>query len=154
MYIEDILRHKTGEVVTIGADRTVHEAVCALNEHRIGALIVTDESGVCGIITERDILRECGERCTHLVKLRKRAHTPCPTLVKNLMTTDLIIGVPDDDLNYVMGVMTKNRVRHLPVLDDGELVGIISIGDVVKALVDESAFELQMLKGYIQGAAV
>ncbi len=68
------------------------------------------------------------------------------------MTKDLIIGVPDDGLNYVMGVMTKNKIRHLPILEEGRLAGIISIGDVVNAHVEESDYENRLLKDYIQGA--
>ncbi len=67
------------------------------------------------------------------------------------MTKEVIIGVPDDDLDYVMGIMTKNRIRHLPVLDAGKLVGIISIGDVVNAHLNETKFENRLLKDYIHG---
>jgi CBS domain-containing protein len=67
------------------------------------------------------------------------------------MTKDVVIGVPDDDLNYVMAVMTKNKIRHLPILEEGELAGIISIGDVVNAHVEESDYENRLLKDYIQG---
>jgi CBS domain-containing protein len=67
------------------------------------------------------------------------------------MTADIIIGVPEDDLNYVMGIMTKNRIRHLPVLEQGKLTGIISIGDVVNAHVEEAEFENRVLQDYIHG---
>ncbi len=67
------------------------------------------------------------------------------------MTEHLIIGVPDDDLTYVMGIMTKNRIRHLPIIDEGALVGVVSIGDVVNAHVEEAEFENRMLKDYIHG---
>ncbi len=148
MRIRDILRqHKGRDVKTIEVDKTVHDAICQLNEHGIGALVVMGEGGeLCGIITERDVLRECGGRC---IALTEPLEQGCPALVQNVMTSDLIIGVPDDDLGYVMGVMTKNRVRHLPVLDDGDLVGIISIGDVVNAHVAETEFENRMLKDYV-----
>lgn len=152
MHIRDILQLKGSRVVTIAADQTVHDAIGLLNEHRIGALVVTGEDGrICGIISERDILHECGERCTRLTEPPEPSHGPCPAAVKDVMTTDLVIGLPDDELNYAMSVMTKNRIRHLPILDAGDLVGIISIGDVVKALVEESEFEIRMLKNYIQG---
>jgi signal-transduction protein with cAMP-binding, CBS, and nucleotidyltransferase domain len=72
-------------------------------------------------------------------------------LVKDVMTKHLIVGVPDDDLSYVMGIMTKNKIRHLPIMDGGELAGIISIGDVVNAHVVETTFENRMLKDYIHG---
>jgi CBS domain-containing protein len=152
MRIRDVLRQKGTEVITIEADRTVHDAVRKLNEHKIGALVVTDEGGeICGIITERDILRECGERCVRLMQAREFGEPPCPSLVKEVMTADLIIGVPDDDLEYVMGIMTKNRIRHLPVMDEGRLVGIISIGDVVNAHLERTEFENRLLRDYIHG---
>jgi CBS domain-containing protein len=152
MRISDILRQKGGDVVTIRPDRSVHEAILNLNQHGIGSLIVTDEGGdVAGIITERDILRQCGERCVAL-------HQPpdekgCPCLVRDVMTKELVVGIPDDQLDYVMAIMTKNRIRHLPVLEGRSLVGIISIGDVVRAHLDETAFENRMLKDYIHGVA-
>ena len=151
MRISDILRQKGSKVVTIAVDKTVHDAICDLNEHGIGALIVTGEGGaISGIITERDIMKECGERCVHLDD-PAQGHSACPALVKDVMTKDLVIGVPDDDLNYVMAVMTKNKIRHLPILEEGRLSGIISIGDVVNAHVKESDYENRLLKDYIQG---
>ncbi len=153
MRIRDILQQKGSDVATIEVDKTVHDAICKLNEHGIGALVVTGEGGeLCGIITERDILRECGQHCAQLTEPLGQGHSACPALVREVMTTDMIIGIPDDDLSYAMGIMTKNRIRHLPVLDDGDLVGIISIGDVVKAHVEEKEYENRMLKDYIGGA--
>ena len=152
MRISDILRQKGSDVVTIAVDKTVHDAICNLNEHGIGALIVTGEGGeISGIITERDIMRECGERCV-LLDDSAQVHGACPALVKDVMTKDVIIGVPDDELNYVMAVMTKNKIRHLPILEEGKLAGIISIGDVVNAHVEEAHYENRLLKDYIQGA--
>ncbi|UCC72490.1 MAG: CBS domain-containing protein [Gemmatimonadota bacterium] len=106
-------------------------------DHRIGALVVTRNHGsVVGIITERDILRESAERSDWLRE----------TCVRDVMTTDVIIGLPDDDLDYVMGIMTKNRIRHLPVLEGDQLAGIISIGDVVNIQLETTGFENRMLK--------
>jgi CBS domain-containing protein len=152
MKIKNILREKGNDVVTIEPNRTVQEAICMLNEHGIGALIVTGERGeTSGIITERDILRVCGDRCVALSEPSPPEETSCPSLVQDVMTRDLIIGVPDDDLDYVMGIMTKNRIRHLPVMDGEKLAGIISIGDVVSAHLAEAEFENRMLKDYIHG---
>ncbi len=152
MRIKDILREKGTDVVTIDAGGTVHDAICTLNEHGIGSLIVTREGGeIAGIITERDILRECGERCVRLIEPPAREETPCAALVRDVMSKDVVIGVPDDDLDYVMGIMTKNRIRHLPILGDGKLVGIISIGDVVNAHLKEMEFENRLLKDYVHG---
>lgn len=154
MRIRDILQEKGSEVVTIAAGQTIHDAIGKLNEHSIGALIVMAEGEeIVGIITERDILRECGNRCDRLLDSASAEETVCPSLVQNVMTKDLVIGVPDDDLNYVMGVMTRNRIRHLPILDDGSLAGIISIGDLVNAHFEEKVFENRTLRDYIHGTA-
>jgi CBS domain-containing protein len=152
MRLRNVLRHKGTEVVTIAPDRTVHDAIAKMNRHKIGAVVVTDDTGeIQGIVTERDILRMCGERCVHLDD-PSLAGKECPILVSEIMTTDLVIAVPDDTLDYAMGVMTSNRVRHLPVLDEGRLAGVVSIGDVVKAHLSETEYENRMLKDYIQGA--
>jgi len=150
--IRDILRDKGGEVATIGAGRTVHEAVHELNSHRIGALVVTGEDGsVQGIVSERDVLRmaaetwdDGGDRAS---RLRDRP-------VVGIMTPEVICAVPDDELDYAMGIMTQNRIRHLPVVDEGKLIGIISIGDVVRANLNQVAYENRMLKDYVQGGGV
>ena len=152
MRIRDILQEKGTGVVTIDAGRTIHDAIDRLNKHGIGALVVTREGGkIAGIITERDILRECGDRCVRLNEPPKREEAVCASLVQDAMTKDLIIGVLDDNPNYLMGIMTKNRIRHLPILDDGNLAGIISIGDLVNAHLEEKVFENRTLKDYIQG---
>jgi len=151
MQIKDVLQEKGTEVVTINPDQTIHAAIVELNHHGIGALVVTEEGGkVAGIITERDILKCCGNNCTHLLNTPPREHTICQNLVENIMTRDLVIGVPEDDLNYVMGVMTKHHIRHLPILDDGRLAGIISLGDLVNAHFEENVFESRTLKNYVQ----
>ena len=150
MRARDILLEKGTEVVTIDVGQSIHDAICKLNEHGIGALIVTGEGEeIVGIITERDILRMCGDHCVRLNWLPTQEETSCPSLVQDAMTKDLVIGVPDDDPNYIMGVMTKNHIRHLPILDEGSLVGIISIGDLVNTHLEEKVFENRTLKDYI-----
>lgn len=141
MRIRDILRQKGDYVVTIQPRQTVHEAIETLVKHNIGSLVVTDGDSIVGIITERDILREGAARCESLKE----------TPVEDVMTKNVIIGVPDDDLDYVMGIMTKNRIRHLPVLESDKLVGIISIGDVVNSHLRATEFENRLLKDYIHG---
>jgi CBS domain-containing protein len=189
MRIKDILKVES-DVVTIDASQTVHEAICKLNEHRIGALVVTDSSAqsggadpttshshlryswggttasaivsseICGVITERDIMRECGDHCSRLSQPPEHGQGPCPALVKDVMTTDkdLIIGVPDDDLDYALSVMTKRGIRHLPILDGTELAGMLSIGDVLNAHltmlgsnVHSKEVDIRMLQDYILG---
>jgi len=141
MKIRDILRGKGAEVVTIHPEATVHQAMQVLVHHRIGSLIVIGERGkIAGIITERDILRECA---AHSEGVKE-------TTVREVMTTNLIIGVPDDEVGYVMGIMTHNHIRHLPIIAGERLEGMISIGDVVKAQLEETEFENRYLKDYIQ----
>jgi CBS domain-containing protein len=151
MQISDILQEKGTGAVTISAGRNIHEAIETLNEHRIGALVVlgVDEE-VVGIITERDILRKCGELCGNMNKTVTSANATCSSLVKDAMTTDLVIGVPEDDPNYAMGVMTKNHIRHLPILDGRSLAGMISIGDLVNAHLAERVFQSRTLKEYLK----
>ena len=150
MQVRDILRHKGTEVFKIDPDRTVHNAISKLNEHGVGSLLVVGEdTEILGIITERDILHECGERCVRLDV--PAAEDSCPSLVRDVMTRDPVIGLLDDALEYIMGIMTKHRIRHLPILDEGKLAGIISIGDVVNTLLDSSEFENRMLRDYVAG---
>ncbi len=151
MQISDILLEKGKNVITIDADQSIHDAIDMLNEHRIGALVVMGESKqVAGIITERDILRKCGNRCLSMSEHRPPEQNAFTSLVQDTMTKELVIGVPDDDPNYAMGVMTKSRIRHLPILDQGSLVGIVSIGDLVNVHLEEKVFESRTLKEYLE----
>ena len=150
MQVKDILQEKGSAVETIGIGQAIHAAIVKLNEHGFGALVVTDEDGqIAGIVTERDILKCCGDNCSHLKNTPKEELTHCSVAVGDIMTKDLVIGVPDDDLNYVMGVMSKHQIRHLPIQDDGKLAGILSVGDLVKAHFEENVFESRTLKTYI-----
>ena len=111
-------------------------------EKNIGSLLVLDEKGaIAGIITERDILKECARRFQLLKE----------TKVKDVMTKNLIVASPDDDLDYVESIMTQNRVRHLPVISNQQLQGIISIGDLVNVLRGECKVDNRYLKAYISG---
>jgi CBS domain-containing protein len=142
MLVRDILRKKGSHVVTIEAHRTVQDAIRSLIENNIGALLVTSpDDQLVGIFTERDILREAAVRPGQLSE----------TLVGDVMTRSVVIGVPEDTIEYVMGIMTQNRIRHLPVLEEDELAGIVSIGDVVNAQLRETEFENRLLKDYIHG---
>ena len=142
MKVKDILQEKGADVTTIGADKTVFEAIKSLVEKNIGSLLVLDEkSAIVGIITERDILKECNQRYESLMQ----------TKVKDVMTKNLIVASPEDDIDYVENIMTENRVRHLPVMSGQKLVGLISIGDVVKVQRGECRVENRYLKDYISG---
>ena len=141
MTVKDILRTKGINVITIPPDATVHGAMQTMVTHHVGSLIVTDGQGkVVGIITERDILGECAVRSEQVQT----------TTVQQVMTQNSIIGVLADEVSYVMGIMTQNRIRHLPILNGERLEGLISIGDVVKAQLAETEVENRYLREYIQ----
>ncbi len=142
MKLKDILKNKPDDVLTVREDQSVHEAIKVLFKNKIGALLVVDANDkLKGIISERDVLWECVDRDNLLRK----------TLVKQVMTDDLIIGLPEDDLDYSMGIMTQNRIRHLPVMQGREIAGIISIGDLVKAQLHEQKYENRHLQEYMFG---
>ena len=140
MKLRDILQAKGTEVYTISPSATLQEVVDALVANNCGSLVVVDESGMLGIITERDILRAVSGGGRSLNEAKVSQH----------MTVHLLTGEPADDINQVMGLMTDNRVRHLPVTEQDQLVGIISIGDIVKAQHDHLSMENFYLKNYIQ----
>ena len=142
MRIHDILRRKGDVVVTVAPDISILDAMRVLVEHNIGSVVVVTDDGIQGILTERDVLRRGSEDPASLQSRR----------VAEVMTTDLVVGVPGDDVEYVAAIMTENRIRHLPVLDEGDLVGILSIGDVVNAIRTEIEFENRYLRRYIDGA--
>jgi CBS domain-containing protein len=140
MKVREILQVKGSQVYSIGPDQTVLDAVAVLMQHRIGALLVRDGAGgVVGVISERDVLRECLHRSTALGDIA----------VRDAMTSDLVVCLLDDDIGYAMGMVTKNRVRHLPVMDGDQVAGMISIGDLVKASLDEVQYENRYLRDYI-----
>jgi CBS domain-containing protein len=142
MKVKDILKDKGTEVATIAPEKSINDAVKTLVQKNIGSLLVVDEKkGIAGIITERDILRECEGRFQELDQIK----------VKDVMTKDLIVVSPDDDLDYVENIMTQNRVRHLPVIANKKLEGIISIGDIVNVMRGECTVENRYLKDYISG---
>jgi CBS domain-containing protein len=143
MRIADIHKEKNVHLEVIAPECSVRDAIRVLCEHNIGALPVVSADGtLVGIITERDVLRLCAEdECE--VQL-----TQC---VEEVMTRDLVVAVPEDDIDYAMRVMTKHRVRHLPVLENRRLVGIISIGDLVKSKHEENSIELRHLREYLCG---
>ena len=139
MKVRRILATKSDNVITVQPDQSVREAVAKLVEFNIGALVVIDESGApVGILSERDIIR----RSANNERLFDEE-------VRRLMTEQLITGVPQDDLYSVMHTMTEKRFRHLPILDEGQLIGIISIGDVLKAQRDAFQGEIDTLETQI-----
>ncbi len=141
MKIREILRRKGDHVVTVTPARTVQVALRLLVEHGIGSVVVVDEGEIRGIVTERDVLR--------LVNRDPAASGN--TLIAAMLSGEVIVAVPDDDVQYVMEVMTRNRVRHLPIVEDGQLVGIISIGDVVNHIRRDVEAENRYLRDYVHG---
>lgn len=139
MKVNSILSTKGRQVVTIHPQQRIRDAVRLLSEHNIGALVVVDEQErLVGIISERDIIRGVATN-----------ENIASSLVSELMTSKVITGVPQDDLFSVAHTMTERRFRHLPILEDDRLVGIISIGDVLKAQRDQYRGEIDTLETQI-----
>jgi CBS domain-containing protein len=139
-----LLRQKQGEIFSINQGDSLCKCIDALNEKKIGALIVTDDAGkLAGIISERDVL--------HSVK--KTPIDVCSVRVKDAMTPrkKLVVVSEETSIQELMEVMTQNRVRHLPVVREEDLCGIISIGDVVKSLLDNAIMENESMRSYIVG---
>ena len=142
MNITHVLARKGVRVITIRPEQSIRQALALLAEHNIGAVVVVDETGrPVGILSERDVVRTAARD----ERIFGRA-------VAELMTRDVVVGVPDDDLKTVGHTMTERRIRHLPVVDGGRLIGVISIGDVVRAVVDEQQFTINALQSYIASA--
>ena len=140
MKINDVIKAKPShEVVTIGPDATVRELIALLAQHNVGALVVSDDGErVTGIVSERDVVR--------------RLHADEAVLespVSALMTADVRTCAGPDGLTDLMQTMTEHRIRHVPVVADGKLTGIISIGDVVKSRIGELEFERDQLDSYV-----
>jgi len=142
MRVRDVLTAKgSATVLTISPDATVDELLDMLAEHNIGALVVsTDGRAMGGIVSERDVVR----------KLRG-LENPRSATVSQIMTADVQVCSPDDTFGALMSTMTDHRVRHVPVLENDEVVGILSIGDAVKFRMDQLEFERDQLTNYVQG---
>lgn len=143
MSVESILANKGREVLTIGADRTLAEAVDLLNRHRIGAAVVVDGAGALqGIVSERDVLRAVAEG----------GGSALEHAIARYMTSDVVTCGPGTGVDEVMSIMTSGKFRHLPVVEDGRLGGMISIGDIVKHRLAEVEAEHKALRDYIATA--
>lgn len=139
MKISDILRHKGSSVVTVTPSESVRSVLQLLAEHNIGALVVAEDDQVAGIISERDIVRRLDSRGEGILDLP----------ASELMTSAVVTCTRDDDLNRVASDMTELRVRHMPVLDGGKLIGIVSIGDVVAGRIRQLEHDRGQLEQYI-----
>jgi len=143
MKVKQLLGSKGREVVTSEAENTVEDAIRSMQGRNIGALLVTDRGRPVGIFTERDVLRcylASGGKGFGQIPLREA------------MTTNLVVAELDDDLADIMGVMTDRNIRHLPVVDKGALIGMLSVRDVIQSQVQKLTSEIHYLKDYIASA--
>jgi CBS domain-containing protein len=141
MRIADVLRSKGSAVATVGPTATVAELIGELATHNVGALPVVDGGRLVGIVSERDVVRRLHASGSALLEAR----------VADIMTSDVTTCGPGDNVADLAAVMTSRRFRHLPVVVDGELAGIVSIGDLVKARIDLLESEREQLQSYIAG---
>jgi CBS domain-containing protein len=139
MRIADVLKTKGAAVSTITPDMTISELLATLVARNVGAMVVVSSAGLAGIVSERDVVRKLHEHGAGLLDLP----------VSDIMTTRVITCAPADSVDSLSGLMTTNRVRHVPVMDDGRLVGIVSIGDVVKTRMEELQAQHEQLEAYI-----
>lgn len=140
MRVADILRKKGSSVVTLPTAATVAQLLETLDDHKIGAVVVLDDEQVVGVVSERDVVH-------HLRGGREQS-----TALSDVMSADVQSVSTRDDLDHLAVTMTEARLRHLPVIEDGALLGIISIGDVVKARLDALEAERDHLEGYLRSA--
>jgi CBS domain-containing protein len=139
MAIATILRDKGGEVASVAPESLVSDIVAELTTRRIGAVLVIDAGAVVGVVSERDVVRGLAGHRGEVLALTAR----------DVMTAPVVTISPDQTVAEAMELMTDRRIRHLPVLDSGALVGLVSIGDLVKARIDEAEREALALKDYI-----
>lgn len=140
--VADILKSKADPTIhAVRPDDSVFEALQRMADKGIGALLVMDGEAIVGIVTERDYAR----------KIVLKGRTSALTLVRDVMTTSVLFVKPEQTGEDCMALMTNNRVRHLPVVDDGKLLGLISIGDLVKEIISEQKFTIEQLEHYITG---
>ncbi|HEY3666337.1 MAG TPA: CBS domain-containing protein [Polyangiaceae bacterium] len=142
MAIAEILREKGADVYQIGPNATVFTAIQLMVARGVGSVAVVEDGRLIGMLTERDYLR----------KVVLEGRTSRATLVREIMTPRVIVAMPSDGIDDCLGVMTTHRVRHLPVLEHGRLIGLVSMGDLVKRKVAEKEREISQLVEYIQTA--
>jgi len=139
--VRDVLKRKGGSTVSVTSTASIFEAVQEMEDHNIGAVLVIDEGRLVGILSERDCARD----------LILKDRSAKDTTVDELMTSEILVVSPTHTVEQCMFLMTENRVRHLPVLENGQLIGVVSIGDVVNAIVSAKQFVIEQLESYITG---
>jgi CBS domain-containing protein len=137
--VADLLKGKESRLLTIASDSSVYDAVKQMVEANVGSLLVTVDGRIEGIVTERDYLR----------RVTLEGRTDQDTSVSEIMTAPLIVVQPETSVDECMAVMTDRRIRHMPVVDDGDVVAMISIGDIVKYQSTQQSFKIQYLTDYI-----
>ncbi|MDR7097940.1 CBS domain-containing protein [Lysobacter niabensis] len=137
--VRQLLEAKTPEIYAIAPDAPVIDAIRLMAEKRIGAVLVMEGTRLVGILSERDYARK--------IVLQGRSSSDTP--VRTIMTADVLTVRPDDTAEHCMQVVTNQRIRHLPVIRGGEVVGVVSIGDLVKAVIEDQQLELDQLQRYI-----
>jgi len=137
--VQQVLRAKSGPVLSVSPDATVYDALALMARHDIGALVVLEGDRLCGMFSERDYARK--------VILHGRSSRTMP--VADIMTAEVVTVAPYCTVDDCMALMTDHRIRHLPVLDGDNVVGLVSIGDLVKAQLDEQRFVIAQLEHYI-----
>jgi len=139
--IKQILDRKGHDVLCIEPDINLYEALRLMADKNVGALVVMEDGQVVGMFSERDYAREL-EFCSH----------SCLTIkVRDIMSKDIYFAQPETSIDEAMAIVTETRCRHLPVMSDGEMIGLVSIGDLVKATIDEKDFVISQLTKYIKG---
>ncbi|WP_434623517.1 CBS domain-containing protein [Azospirillum sp. B2RO_4] len=142
MHVAAVLKRKGNRIVSAAPGDSVAAVTRLLTEHRIGAVLVTDDDGQpVGILSERDVVRA----------VARDGAGALDRPAADLMTRELITGTPTDTVADMMAVMTQRRIRHVPIIEAGRVVGVISIGDVVKARIDDAELEVESLRGYVAG---
>ena len=139
--VKELLREKGHQVWTIAPQATVYEALELMAAKNSGSLVVVEHGDVAGVFTERDYAR----------KGILQGRSSKTTSVAELMTTDVLYVSPDDTIENCMALMTNKRLRHLPVMENGKLAGVVSIGDIVKVVISEREFTIRELERYITG---
>ena len=141
MKVTEILQKKGNEVFSVHPDHTVYDAIVKMTEKNVGALLVMNSSRLEGMISEKD----------YRTKVILKGRTSKKTKVSDIMEDQVICVKPSDTVNLCMQLMTEKKVRHLPVIEDGDVIGVISIGDVVKRIIDDQKVEINSLRNFING---
>ncbi|MBI2349335.1 MAG: CBS domain-containing protein [Deltaproteobacteria bacterium] len=139
--VKDILDVKGRDIWSIAPDVSVYDAMKLMADKEIGSLMVMEGTKLVGIISERDYAR----------KVILQGRSSRTTQVREIMTSRVVYAQPDQNIEECMALVTEKRVRHLPVIDEGQLVGVISIGDLVKSIISEQKFIIEQLERYIRG---